>query len=204
MYCPKCGNKTDASTSFCPNCGASLASEARPHAKVADAANSDSYEVPVRVVDEPAGAHGTMTYEQYVRFHEERDARNALAEAEDEVTFLKKRFKRCCIIGALIAVWMLAAFGCSMDTLTGIQAFLIVGSSVMVFFTPFGFLPIIDFVRRNGLFAWGWALILALFLVALMFAIVAGIPYAIHLARKIKKSEATCEGVRSNLEAVAA
>lgn len=213
MYCTSCGTEITINGTFCPSCGAKLKVPNQSQAQVTDETSGAAYETPVQYASSHDSNHNAMTYEQYVNFHKEREARDYLANAEERVASLTKRITWCATIGAMFAVMFIVssigaggyghAFAAAGADPVFI-AFLTIMTAAYVFVLPFGFVPVIDFIRRNGFFVWGWVMIALLFVLVVMFAAFACIPYAIYIFRELKKTKAECESLRANFASAAA
>lgn len=185
MYCSKCGTIIEDAASTCANCG-----------------------TPAIQVQQ-----SNMSFEDYVRYNEEKDARNRAEQyaisTEEEYLRLKKTFRNCSIIGALIAVTMVSMlFGAcfspesTIDKATAILM-MVIGSG-FYYCLPFGCVPIINFFRNNGFMVWGWVLILALFFIVLFVACIICVPNYFMMRSKLKKAEEEMHAARDQFQAVAA
>lgn len=193
MNCQKCGAAMSEGTRFCPQCGTGADGQ-------------------------PAGefAAGMQQYFQYQRDQlrkeqEVQDACNAAAYASAEFERLKKRRTSCTAVGATLALMgaslvanaLLSTSSSSDSPLAAIALAVFMGA--FLFFAPFGFMPIKDFISNHGaIVVFAWAFVVVLFALVLGFCFMAGIPCFFYLQSKIKAAQRDAELLRNRADAMVA
>lgn len=203
MFCSNCGKELNEGTRFCGGCGTPVASG--------------------QLATVAAPTNQGLTYEDLIRFQQAKDAKHQYdtavqqaqewqAAAQANYTQVKRRFDTCLGLGVIIAVATIIGFGAwalsPEEADVGSRALILffgLFAAVIYAAIPFGFCPIIDFVKNCGFFiVFTWVFVAMLFAALVMFAAFAGIPCFFSQRSKVKKAETELNEATEYLNALAA
>lgn len=221
MRCPKCRAENAGGALYCKMRGASMggcegrgapgpsaetamAPEPAPGAvfAAADADSAATFSYPL--------AEGAADFARYQRqladkAEQVKTAREAAALAAADFEMYRRRRRNCVIAGAVLVLLLALSFPSWIESYganTGDDPLYSLALNVAVFslgaantfFFPFGFTPIKNFIANSGFFiVAGWLfLMLAASILVLLFMLL-GIPYAIWLTLKVRKSRRSAE-----------
>lgn len=125
---------------------------------------------------------------------------------QQEYERLKSRKTKCTIFGVLILLLCIYIYGSMLTSvpleepwLLPFMIVMMVIAALWVFTVPFGFCPIINFMKNNGLWViGGWFFFLVLFAFLLTFALCIGPFYFFYLNSKIKEAKRNIEIASQN------
>lgn len=221
MKCAKCQTENEREALYCKMCGTSMSGcageaasafvEAKP--VMLDPVPESAPAVAAVAATIATSYPHTESAADFARYQRKladkaeqvRDAREvaALNAADHEV--YRRRRRNCLVVGIVLAVlfammypsWTGSfAVGVGEDPMRSLASHAVLFSlgAFNAFFFPFGFTPIKNFIVNNGFFVVaGWLFLALAALLLVMLSMLFGVPYAIWLSWKVRKSRKATE-----------
>ena len=221
MKCAKCQTENEREALYCKMCGTSMsgcageAASALVEAKpvMLDPVPESAPAVAAVAATIATSYPHTESAADFARYQRKladkaeqvRDAREvaALNAADHEVY---RRCRRNCLVVGIVLVVLFAvmypswtgslAVGVGEDPMRSLASHAVLFSlgAFNAFFFPFGFTPIKNFIVNNGFFVVaGWLFLALVALLLVMLSMLFGVPYAIWLSWKVRKSRKATE-----------
>ena len=172
MYCAYCGSRLNGTERFCSKCGNSTAAFAEP----AFTSETAAHYLNAHTCTTPTPASWTQG-----------PSRMAIHQAE--ANRYRMSLKNCTIAGIILAVMTFGGVAGLLSAGTPGMA-LTCASIASAFFAPFGFAPMLHWIRTHDFFIiLNGIILLCALLLAFTIAVIAGPIYIYHAISKIKENE---------------